>query len=135
MPDDVPNACVLVVDDEPIVSRVLERLFRHEGYSVLTARDGQEGLELALEAEPDIIITDMRMPNMTGLMMIRELRRAGRETTCVLLSGYHDHSDEELGALGVEDVLAKPAEPAYLRRRVAELLAAQGPLRVVRRPA
>ena len=62
---------VLVVDDEPNYLIVISELLREEGYEVLTAQNGKEGLKAAMETDLDLVITDMRMPEMDGLSLLK----------------------------------------------------------------
>lgn len=101
---------ILVVDDrrENIVFLV-NNILRPEGYEVITAMDGEKGLEKALEEKPDLIITDMRMPKMNGDQMIQALRDAGLNTP-VILSTFHGSERTVIEAFraGATDYLVKP---------------------------
>ncbi len=70
------TACILVVDDEPAVRGLLEYNLRKAHYRVLTASDGREALRLAREADPDLILLDLMLPEIDGLDVCRELRRS-----------------------------------------------------------
>jgi two-component system NtrC family sensor kinase len=101
---------ILLVDDrrENIVF-LANDILRPEGYQVVTAMNGERGLEKALEENPDLIITDMEMPKMTGDAMIRALRGAGR-TTPVILTTFHGSERAAVRAFraGATDYLIKP---------------------------
>lgn len=79
---------VLVVDDESLIREVLALLLADEGYRVLTARDGQEALDHLATHRPDVIVSDIRMPNMHGLAMVERLRADGVATPVVLTSTW-----------------------------------------------
>lgn len=86
----VQSAKILCVDDEPNILSSLRRLFRAKGYAVMVANSGQEGLEM-LEKEPvDLIISDMRMPEMDGAQFLERVRQRWPETLRLLLTGYAD---------------------------------------------
>jgi|AMFO01.1.fsa_nt_gi Response regulator containing CheY-like receiver, AAA-type ATPase, and DNA-binding domains len=69
------GATILIVDDEPDVRTYLRTLFAKEGYNVVTAADGEEGLTVAREAVPDLVFIDIMMPKKTGIMLYRRLRK------------------------------------------------------------
>ena len=81
---------VLVVDDEESVRKVARRMLERSGYRVITAADGDEGLRVFLDAEPDVvaIVSDVTMPRMSGTELLAELRRLGKRVPVVLASGY-----------------------------------------------
>ncbi len=82
------NKKILIVEDEISLLKALEEKFVHEGFEVLKARNGEEGLQKALEAKPDIILLDIIMPKMDGITMIKELRKDawGRDAKIILLT-------------------------------------------------
>ncbi len=83
-------ARILCVDDEPNILSSLRRLFRSQGYQVSTAESGKEGLQL-LESQPfDIVISDMRMPEMDGARFLEHVRGRWPDTLRLLLTGYAD---------------------------------------------
>lgn len=84
------NATLLLVDDEPSVLNALRRLFRMHGYQVLQATGGAEGLALLREAPVDLVISDMRMPEMDGANFLEQVRQAWPDTARILLTGYAD---------------------------------------------
>ncbi|MFV8755448.1 response regulator [Nannocystaceae bacterium ST9] len=113
---------VLVVDDDAILRLALVRMLTREGIDCDCAADGREGLERVATGVYDLVITDMRMPHMTGLELIRAASAIlDPLPRFILLSGYHDAPDEAL--VGVTVVLAKPLHPRLLRDHVREALA------------
>src|SRR5260221_3493949 len=70
----MPEATVLVVDDDPVIQKLLQVNFEMEGYTVLTAGDGEEGLERARAELPDVIVLDVMMPKMNGLDVAHALK-------------------------------------------------------------
>ena len=89
-PDSAPGPAILCVDDEPNILSALRRLFRGQGYRVLTAESAKAGLEL-LDREPvDLVISDMRMPEMNGADFLEIVRARWPATLRLLLTGYAD---------------------------------------------
>ena len=76
---------VLCVDDEEGVLSSLQRILHPFGHRVLTARDGEEGVRMAQEERPDLVILDLRMPKMDGLQALKQLQRLGMGTTPVIM--------------------------------------------------
>ncbi len=83
---------VLVVEDEPAVALALTDALQKETFTVLSAKDGQEGLAQVLAHHPDIVVTDIKMPVMTGLEMIEKIRADewGRDAKILILSNMSD---------------------------------------------
>ncbi len=116
---------VLVVEDDPTILQLLEVNFEMEGFTVLRAEDGAIGLESARTNGPDIIVSDVMMPNMSGLEMVSELK-ADPDTAAIpviLLSAKAQGSDVRHGLdAGADDYVTKPFEPLDLIDRVNALL-------------
>lgn len=100
---------ILIVDDRRENIRFLANILSPQNYEVITARDGEKGLQKALEEKPDLIITDMQMPKMSGDEMIRALRKAGHNTP-VILTTFHGSEGAAVKAFraGATDYLIKP---------------------------
>jgi CheY-like chemotaxis protein len=83
---------VLLVEDEASAAMVLSDVLRQSGYEVLVAGDGEEGLKIALEEHPDLILTDLMMPNMSGLDMVDKLRKDdwGKNVEVIILTNRSD---------------------------------------------
>jgi len=112
---------VLAVDDDPTSLKLLEHLLVRSGHVVSVARDGTAALQLALEANPQVVIADWLMPGMDGLELCRALRRieAGRDIFFLLLTGRveEDRVVEAFDA-GVDDFVTKPFNPRILLARL-----------------
>ena len=80
---------VLVVDDEPDVRTVLSHVLADEGYEVQVAADGQEALEITARESPDVIVTDVRMPRVDGIELVRRLRAGGQNQPIVIVSAHY----------------------------------------------
>ena len=85
-----PTGVILCVDDEPHILSALRRLFRAQGYEILTANGGREGLALLAGREVDLIISDMRMPEMDGAQFLERARQDHPHALRILLTGYAD---------------------------------------------
>lgn len=121
----MPDATVLVVDDDPVIQKLLQVNFEMEGYTVLTAGDGLEGLERARADGPDVIICDIMMPRMDGLEVTKALKGdpATASIPILLLSAKAQQADVAAGqATGADDYVTKPFDPLDLLQRVAGLL-------------
>ena len=119
------DAKVLLVDDDPVILKLLQVNFEMEGYTVLTANDGVEGLDKARAERPDVVILDIMMPRMDGLEVTRELKGddATKEMPILLLSAKAQASDIQIGReVGADDYLTKPFDPLELLERVSEIL-------------
>ncbi|MBM3963158.1 MAG: response regulator, partial [Planctomycetes bacterium] len=115
---------LLIVDDEPDLRWVLRGLFEDEGFAVREAADGDEALRAVAEASPDVVLSDMRMPRVPGIELLRSLRRDAPEVPLVLLSAVEDLATAvEAVKEGAFDYQAKPYDPQRLLlsvRRAAE---------------
>lgn len=113
-------AQVLIVDDDPIVRRLVRLTLTDEGYDVAVAEDGEEAIRLASETPPDVIVLDLEMPRLDGRAAFRELRERGVRAPILVLSANGAHAaKQELSAEGAMD---KPFDPLELVRRLERLL-------------
>ena len=119
-------ATVLVVDDDPVILKLLEVNFEMEGFEVVRAADGFEGLERARAVLPDIVVLDVMMPRMTGYEVAKALREddGTAHIPIIFVTARAQSSDVERGMeLGVDDYITKPFDPLDLIDRVNTLLA------------
>jgi DNA-binding response OmpR family regulator len=117
---------VLVVDDDPVIVRLLEVNFEMEGFEVISAVDGMDGVEKARSQHPDIVVSDVMMPKLDGLELCAVLKGddATRAIPVVLLSAKAQVADIRAGLdAGADDYVTKPFEPLDLIDRVNKLLA------------
>src|SRR5688572_12801564 len=122
----MPSPTVLVVEDDPVILRLLEVNFELEGFGVVLAHDGAEGIEMARSHRPDVIISDIMMPRTSGLELLTTLKGdpATKEIPIILLSAKAQTSDLKTGMdAGADDYVTKPFEPLDLVERVNALLA------------
>lgn len=113
---------ILVVDDETQITRVLRTTLSSQGYSVRTAPDGDEALEVMREWPPDVVITDLAMPNLSGLELCRRIRSSSAVPIIVLsVRGEEETKVEALDA-GADDYVTKPFNMNELTARVRAAL-------------
>jgi len=113
---------ILIVEDDPSILYGLKHNLSYEGFEVITARDGEEGLKLALERSPDVVILDVMLPGRNGFEVLKELR-AKSQTGVVMLSAKGAETDKVLGLdLGADDYVAKPFGLPELLARVKAVL-------------
>jgi DNA-binding response OmpR family regulator len=114
---------VAVIEDEDLIRKSLVMNLELEGFKVITAPDGEQGVQLINEQKPDLIIMDVMMPRKDGLQACRELRISGVSTPLILLTARSSEVDKVLGLdLGADDYLAKPFGMLELIARVKALL-------------
>lgn len=114
---------ILIVEDDRALRDGLALNLRLEGYDVRTASDGHEGMRMAFENHPDLIVLDIMMPGFTGLDILEELRRRGERVPVLILSarGRTQHKVEGLN-LGADDYLTKPFDLPELIARIEVML-------------
>lgn len=117
------RAHVLIVDDEESMRWFLERALRREGYDVSTAHDGPEAIRQAQSKLPDLVLTDVRMPGMDGVALMRALRSIAPAAPVVLMTAY-GAVDDALAAMkqGAADYVTKPLRVEQVREVVAKSL-------------
>ena len=122
---------VLIVDDEQVIADTLSIILRKNGFSTLTAYDGKSALELARTASPELLISDVVMPGMTGVELAIALTLMVPGCKVLLFSGQAATVDllENAREAGYNfTTLAKPVHPTDMLRRISECLAARGTL-------
>jgi DNA-binding response OmpR family regulator len=117
------RAKILVVEDEPAMVAGLRDNFEFEGYEVITAQDGIEGLERALEESPDLVVLDVMMPRMSGLEVCKQLRAKRASIPIIMLTARGQEIDKVVGLeLGADDYVTKPFSIRELLARVKSVL-------------
>lgn len=114
---------ILVVDDDKLIREGLVALLKNAGQDVLEANNGKTGLALALERKPDLVVTDVRMPDMTGLEMISALRADewGKKVPVIILT--NDESNTSINQAlesGVTTYLPKSSTPSDIRQQILQ---------------
>ena len=113
---------ILVVDDEPNIVELLRLYLEKEGFAVIAARDGDEGLALHARHDPDLVVLDLMLPGIDGFEVCREIRRRG-PTPVLMLTARTDDIDAIVGLeLGADDYVTKPFNPRALVARVKAIL-------------
>jgi DNA-binding NtrC family response regulator len=114
---------ILVVDDEDIVRTSCSRTLSPEGYEVRLAKNGAEGLKMAREERFDLVLTDLKMPDMDGIEVLRIIKEEWPETAVIIVTGYQT-VDTAVKAikLGAYDYIEKPFTPDALITAVREAL-------------
>ena len=122
----MPNETVLIIEDDPAMIRGLKDNFEYAGYNVVTALDGEKGLEFALDKNPDLIILDIMLPKINGYEICRLIREEEIDIPIIMLTAKGQESDIILGLnLGADDYVTKPFSikellaraNAFLRRK------------------
>ena len=114
---------ILVVEDNHALREGLAMNLRLEGYEVVTASDGEEGMRLAFDARPDLIVLDIMLPSWSGLDILEELRKRNQDVPVLILSARHTTPDKVRGLkLGADDYLSKPFDLPELLARVEAML-------------
>lgn len=113
---------ILVVDDEPKITRLARDFLEKHGFRVMTAGDGQSALTIARREKPDLIVLDLMLPNIDGREVCRILRRES-EVPIIMLTALSEEIDQVTGLeIGADDYVIKPFSPRALVARVRALL-------------
>jgi len=139
LPASRPVKRILVIDDEAKLRKQFSALLSLEGFSVIEARNGREGVELAQREQPDLVLCDITMPEMNGHRVIESLRADARTAHLpfIFLTGWSERGDIRTGMnLGADDYLTKPVDPDELITAVkARLRRAEAAATVVAKSA
>ncbi|QVQ50671.1 response regulator transcription factor [Spiractinospora alimapuensis] len=123
MPDPATQPHILVVDDEPNIRDLVQAALRFHGFTVVTARTGNEGLALARTERPDLIVLDVLLPDVNGFDVCRQLRDAQNNVPVIYLTARDTPSDTVTGlSLGGDDYVTKPFSVEALIARIRALL-------------
>ena len=119
---DSMNERIVIIDDEPWVHEVVRGYLEREGYIVYSASTGAEGLELANRKEPDLLVLDLMLPDVSGEQICRQVR--SQSDVAILMLTAKAHEDERIAGLelGADDYLTKPFSPRELVARVKAIL-------------
>ena len=118
------NANILVVDDNPDILETVSFALEQAGYQVYTAENGEDGLQLAKQHKPDLVLLDMMMPKRSGFLVIESLRKEHAEPIKIMMMTANEGKRHESYAelLGVDEYLHKPFPMDKLIDRIEELL-------------
>jgi DNA-binding NtrC family response regulator len=113
----------LVIDDEQVVLDSVSKILKDENYEVDVSLSGREGLNQAIQKEYDIVLTDIRMPDIGGMRVLRDVKRARPSIPVVMITGYASvRSSVQAMKLGAADYIEKPFTPDQLIKAVASAL-------------
>ncbi len=116
---------VLVVDDDPVVSKSFDRVLTSKGYAVITAQSGEEAMRKLSEENYDVVYTDIRMPGMSGLEVAEQVKARKPWTPVVIITGYgSDAAESRAKAAGVVSFMHKPLSPEMIEDSARNALAA-----------
>ncbi|MDE6108193.1 MAG: response regulator, partial [Oscillospiraceae bacterium] len=114
---------ILIVEDEKNIVDILSFNLGREGYETLAAYDGEKGLKLALEENPDLILLDLMLPKMNGFDVCRAVREKNTSTPIIMLTARESESDKVLGLeTGADDYITKPFSMRELLARVKVII-------------
>jgi two-component system response regulator (stage 0 sporulation protein F) len=127
MSEAVNTRTILIVDDEERLGKALARSFSEENYRTLNATTGEAAIDLLKNRKVDLVITDLVMPGMDGMTLVKNARKMVPEIKIVIITAYGSaESMREAKELGVAHYLAKPFDLADLKSKVRELLLVAG---------
>ncbi|MFH1977584.1 MAG: response regulator [Pseudomonadota bacterium] len=106
---------ILIVDDEELIVKLLSMSLRSDGYQTVSAFSGEQGLEVFRAEAPDIVVTDIKMPGMDGLEMLKRIKEINPDKEVIIVTGLSD-IDSTITALqyGASDFINKPVQDAAL---------------------
>lgn len=112
---------ILVIDDQPGIRRLLTEVLNDEGYEVATAENGYEGVRIAKEVQPAVILMDMKMPGMDGIETLRELKTSGLQDRVIMMTAYGElETVKEARDLGAYSYITKPFDIIALCNMIHE---------------
>lgn len=120
---------ILVVEDSDDLRDIMQLYLASEGFTVIVARDGVEGIDITTKQNPDLIITDAKMPGLDGIEMTRQLRAnpSLNNIPIIIATGTSSRMQREAKMAGADEVLVKPVSPAELVSEINRLLNLQVP--------
>lgn len=119
----MPDERILLVDDEPSITELVQLYLEREGYTCLTAHDGAAALETVRTSSPDLMVLDVMLPGVDGFEVCRRLRAENHPLPIIMLTARDEDVDKIVGLeLGADDYLTKPFNPRELVARVKAIL-------------
>jgi DNA-binding response OmpR family regulator len=110
---------ILIIEDDPAISKGLKESLEDEHYHIFTASDGKEGYEMAGKENPDLILLDLMLPTMNGQDICRKLREDGMTVPILMLTSKREETDKVLGLeLGADDYITKPCSLREIHARI-----------------
>jgi CheY-like chemotaxis protein len=121
-------AKVLVIDDEPEARVLLDIHLRHRGYDVILAGDGWKGLQLYHQEHPDVILLDLNMPELDGVMILKEIRAVDLKQPVIVLTGdSNPETEQQVRAIGVSEFVLKSSSIHLLESTLRHLVTGRKP--------
>ena len=118
-------AVLLIVDDEAGIVETVKEFFEEEGHQVYTADSGEDGMRMVEELKPDLLLLDMKLPDISGIRVLAKAKQVAPKTKTVVITGYVDQSIiDEAQKLGRDAFLQKPFDLQVLKNEVDRLLVA-----------
>jgi two-component system response regulator (stage 0 sporulation protein F) len=118
------KAIVLIIDDQPGIRRLLVEVLEEEGYLVVEAEDGLDGVKKAQEHNPDLILMDMKMPGMDGLETLGQLKKLGLSAQVIMMTAYGELDMVTAAkAIGAVEFITKPFDITVLCQIIRNILA------------
>jgi len=115
----MPKKSILLIDDEDLILNTFERVFRQQNYDVALASSGEKAISLLNSSQFDLLITDLSMPGIDGIQVLREAKKIHSLTGVIILTGYGDMASAiDALRLGADDYILKPCDPEELLIRV-----------------
>ena len=115
---------VLIVDDEEMAIKLVEHQLKLDGFDIITTTDGREAMELIKSEEPDLVISDIMMPFMSGLELLELIKSEKKKTPVILISALDDVEVIQTAiGMGADDFVIKPVNMDELTLRVKRVLA------------
>jgi DNA-binding response OmpR family regulator len=115
---------LLIVEDEESIRFLLRQNMEFEGYDVVEAEDGEEGLRQAQSCDPDLILLDLMLPKMSGMEVCKRLRASGNQVPIIMLTARGEQMDKVIGLkTGADDYLTKPFDVLELAARIEAISA------------
>ena len=120
-------AKILVIDDDLGIRHLLDTFLRHKGYEVLLAENGQKGLDLFRQDHPDVIVLDLKMPDMDGATVLHHIRSLKCHQPVIIFSGaYTQKTEQQILTLGITELVKKGGSLADVEEAVKRALMSPG---------
>ena len=115
--------CILVVDDEPVLCAVLQRMLTKLDYHVVSAHDGLEAMKILSHMDIDLVITDLRMPKMDGWALMKHIKQGNPSLPVILITGYHSiHTEAKASESSADGYISKPFSIAQIKALLESVL-------------
>ncbi len=116
-------AILVIVDDEPGIVEEVKTFFEEEGHRVYTADSGEDGIRLVGEVKPDLLLLDVKLPDISGLKVLEAIKKISPKSKTIVITGYVDQNlIDEAEKLGRDSFLQKPFNFEVLKEEVDRLL-------------